>query len=339
MQQQKGRPADNPGADDNLLRRIVDRLLETNRDSRNTVFIGGTGRSGTSWLAEVLNYDNHYRYIFEPFQARYVPITRPFYYGLYLRPADGNPAYLEPATHVMAGNVRHRWCDRHNKRLLAHQRLIKEVRGNLWLKWLRNQFPGIPMIFIMRHPFAVAASRRWLDWPPRSRAFFMQESLQSDFPGAFWDEFKQADTLFERYIFDWCVQHYIPLQQFAPGDFHYVFYEDLCVQPEAVAHGMFAHVGRGFDDRLFRKLSEPSATSRDSSPIRAGRTGKELITAWRTLLTPAEIERGSEILAKFGLHHIYDDGCVPHADGIKRFTMTMRTTSNSAPSHAGAIHV
>ena len=130
------------------------------------------------------------------------------------------------------------------------------------------------MIFIMRHPFAVAVSRRWLDWPSRSRAFFMQEPLQSDFPGAFWDEFKQADTMFERYLFDWCVQHYIPLRQFASGDFHYVFYEDLCTQPEAVAHDMFAHLGREFDDRLFRKLSEPSATSRDGSAIRAGAHGE-----------------------------------------------------------------
>ncbi len=314
-------------------------MLETNSDYRNTVFIGGTGRSGTSWLAEVLNYDNHYRYIFEPFQARYVPIARPFYYGLYLRPADGNPTYLGPATHIMAGNVRHRWCDRHNKRLFARQRLIKEVRGNLWLKWLRDHFPAVPMIFIMRHPFAVAASRRWLDWPSRSRAFFMQEQLQSDFPGSFWDEFKQAETMFERYLFDWAVQHYIPLRQFASGDFHYVFYEDLCMQPEAVAHDMFAHLGRDFDNRLFRKLSVPSATSRDGSAIRSHRSAQELISAWRTLLTPAEIERGLEILAKFGLDHIYDEECMPHPGGLKRFTMTLLTPSNGARSHAGVVHL
>ena len=338
MQQPRKR-RDTPGADDSPLRRIVDRLLETNSDYRNTVFIGGTGRSGTTWLGDLLNFDNHYRNIFEPFQARYVPLARPFYYGLYLRPGDANPIYLEPATQIMAGNVRHRWCDRYNTRLFARKRLIKEVRGNLWLKWLRNYFPEIPMIFIMRHPFAVAASRLLLDWPSRSRAFFMQESLQADFPGDFWEEFQQAESLFERFVFDWAVQHYIPLRQFAPRDFHYVFYEDLCVQPEVVAPAMFAHLGRNFDDRLFRKMAVPSASSREGSAIRSQRSGEELINAWRRHLTSAQIDRGLEILAKFGLHQIYDEDSLPHVGGLERFTRTSQALLNGSPRQAGAVHV
>ena len=321
--------------DDSALRRVLDRLLECNSDYRNTVFVAGAGRSGTSWLAEILNYDNRYRYIFEPFQARYVHVARAFHYGLYLRPTDANSIYLEPARQVMAGNVRHRWCDRYNKRLFARQRLIKEVRANLWLKWLRNHFPGIPMFLLMRHPFAVAASRRLLDWPPRSRVFFMQEALLSDYPGDFWKEFKRADSPFERFIFDWAVQHYVPLQQFSPGDFHYVFYEDLCTRPEAVAHGIFAHLGRTPDDVVFDKLWVPSETSRDGSPIRSHRTREELISAWRTQLTRAEIERGLEILAMFGLNRVYDEECMPRTAGIERF-IALGASSNGVSGRTAA---
>ena len=35
-------------------------------DHRDAVFLAGSGRSGTTWLSEVINYKGGYRYVFEP---------------------------------------------------------------------------------------------------------------------------------------------------------------------------------------------------------------------------------------------------------------------------------
>ena len=36
-------------------------------DPGKTVFLAGTGRSGTTWLAGLINHDQSYRDVFEPF--------------------------------------------------------------------------------------------------------------------------------------------------------------------------------------------------------------------------------------------------------------------------------
>jgi hypothetical protein len=47
---------------------------DLNNDFRNTIFLAGTGRSGTTWLSNIINYKNEYRYMFEPFQSKKVNI-------------------------------------------------------------------------------------------------------------------------------------------------------------------------------------------------------------------------------------------------------------------------
>ena len=36
-------------------------------DHRSSVFLAGSGRSGTTWLSEIINHRRGYRYVFEPF--------------------------------------------------------------------------------------------------------------------------------------------------------------------------------------------------------------------------------------------------------------------------------
>ena len=44
-------------------------VLDWNGDLGRTVFLAGTARSGTTWLSELINHRNDYRYIFERVDA------------------------------------------------------------------------------------------------------------------------------------------------------------------------------------------------------------------------------------------------------------------------------
>jgi hypothetical protein len=68
------------------------------------------------------------------------------------------------ARKVFTGEIRNRWIDRQNERIYSRYRLIKEIRINLALKWLHDNFPEVPILFLMRHPCAVVASRMELGW-------------------------------------------------------------------------------------------------------------------------------------------------------------------------------
>src|SRR5262249_34530295 len=146
------------------LNRVV--VLDTG-DYRQTVMLAGVGRSGTTWVEQVINHGNDYREMFEPFHFEKTPDCAHFKVHQYLRTDCRDPRYLSPATRIVTGRIHSPWIDRFNHRHWARQRLIKDIRVNLLLKWLHARFPGMPLLLMLRHPCAVASSCLQLKWKTR----------------------------------------------------------------------------------------------------------------------------------------------------------------------------
>ena len=69
-----------------LKRRIRSRILiDYNKDYSASIFLAGVGRGGTTWISDIINYNNEYRFIFEPFQPYKVNEVKEFIYHQYLR--------------------------------------------------------------------------------------------------------------------------------------------------------------------------------------------------------------------------------------------------------------
>jgi hypothetical protein len=277
-------------------------------DHRNSVFLAGSGRSGTTWLSEIINHKGTYRYVFEPFNPREVGVVRQFRSKQYLRPDDRREEFLEPARLVLTGEIRDPWTDRFHGRFVARRRLIKDIRANLMLGWMRTNFPGMPIILLLRHPCAVVASRLALGWKDNLCETMEQEELVEDFLLPMETEIRAASDDFERHLFLWCIDNYVPLMQFESGQIHLAFYEDLLVSPEEELRSLFTFLGEDFDERIYRKLGRPSPLSRKNA---AGPS----VDGWRSLTSPRRLERAIEILSLFGLDRIYGEGAVPDPSG------------------------
>src|SRR5579872_7287496 len=52
-------------------------VFERRLGPQHAVLIAGSGRSGTTWLAQVVNHDHSYRYYHEPFGPAVSPALRP----------------------------------------------------------------------------------------------------------------------------------------------------------------------------------------------------------------------------------------------------------------------
>lgn len=102
-------------------------------DHRSAVFVAGSSRSGTTWLADVLNYRNDFRYVHEPLGPGQLASMAHYRSGQYLRPDKHAPRYVEPMRAVLSGRVRGRALDRYNRKLVATKRLVKDVDANLLL--------------------------------------------------------------------------------------------------------------------------------------------------------------------------------------------------------------
>jgi len=301
---------------DNIRLRLQRTQLQLNHDYRRAIVLAGTGRSGTTWAAEFINYDNRYRDMFEPFHRLYAPVAQGFFYGLYLRPENRNAEYLGPARRILSGRAFNHYSDRFNKRHVSSRRLVKEVRANLWLKWLKANFPEVPIIWLIRHPCAVASSRIKLDWPSRLGLFLCQQELIADHLAPYLDHIKNARTAFERHLYVWCIQHFVPLRQLHTGEVHPVFYEDLCVNPRAEVADMFRFLRLPYRDAIFRSLEKPSSMSRGDSAVVKGKSAS-VVDAWRKYVTPAEARRAKEILSIFGLDAIYTEDSMPSSSAAR----------------------
>jgi hypothetical protein len=285
-------------------------------DHRNSVFLAGSGRSGTTWVSGMINHRNAFRFVFEPFHPGKVGICKNFRRKQYLRPDDRREEYLGPAKTILTGGLRSFWTDRFNEKLVARRRLIKDIRANLLLGWMRANFPGMPIVLLLRHPCAVVASQLALGWKDILSETMEQAELVEDFLVPMEAEIRAARGGFERHLFTWCIENYVPLKQFGPGEIHLCFYENLLTRPEHELPRLFSFLDGDFDERAYRKLKRPSPLSREGEVAS--------VDAWRRSVTARQLERAVEILGLFGLDRVYGEAPMPDPLGAHALMGTVR---------------
>ena len=276
--------------------------LDFNGDPAKTVLVAGSGRSGTTWIGDIANFRNTYRVMFEPFRQDRVDLARNFQLRQYIDPDDESPRFLSAARRIVTGNVRDSWIDSRNTRILTTARLIKDVRVNLMLKWLRRRFPMMPIVLVLRHPCAVARSRVAAGWQPQLEVLLKQEPLVRDHLHPYVSEIRAAKPGFDSFIFEWCVEHMVALRQLDRGDVFMCFYEDFCVYPEREIRALLCFLGQPYDANALHLSRRPSAVSRSESAIMQG---EDLVEGWRKRTSRAELDRANEILEMFELDRVY----------------------------------
>ncbi len=290
--------------------------LDLSPDS--TIFISGMARSGTTWLAEILNHDNSHRDILEPFLPTKVKTAQVFKTNQYLNPNKQDRVLIQNAKKILSGNFRSRWSDWGNRKFISTRRIIKDVRANLMLKWLLRLRPKMPTLFLIRHPLSIHSSWKKLGWgrgTETKRGDFEevveQAELLADHPliANGLARINPADY-FEKSIFLWGILHYAPFKQLTRGDCLFVFYENLVLKPEDELGRIFSHLNRPFDfSALSHKIRVPSKTNyHDRNFSIAPET---LIQGWKKEFSGEEISRSHEILDIFGLRRLYDENGFP----------------------------
>jgi hypothetical protein len=300
-----------------LATRLGKLYIDYNRDPSASVILAGKGRSGTTWMGNIINYKRDYRYVFEPFFPREVEICRHFGPKRYIRPDSPAPLYKDPIEKVLSGRVRNDWTDSgnyKNSRRLFSKRLIKSIRATLFLKWIKNHYPKVPIILALRHPCAVVNSIKRQGWGTVLQVMISQEELVEDFLTPFLSQINDAQNEFERHIFSWCIENYVILKQFREGEIHLLFYEHLWQNPEQETEELFNFLGKKRSGRALRAVRKPSKTTGAKSR-EAIVSGKDVLGKWRKHFTADQIERAVEILSVFGLDQIYTDDLIPSKSG------------------------
>lgn len=278
--------------------------------SGTSVFIAGSGRSGTTWLQELINHRRDHRIIFEPYARSVVPFCAHFRRRQYIRVTDDSAEYLDPTAKILSGDFRNDWTDQYNERKVYKRRLVKDIRGNLLLYWLHKRYPSIPIVYIMRHPCAVMASQLRMGWHLDTADLLEQEELVEDFLGPLADFIARAPTRLDHLALIWCIENYVPLSQFRPGEMLPVFYEELLQHPAREIERIFGFLGRPVESSAFEQFKRPSAEARSWSAVLRGTA---LLDSWRSHLDELQVGRILYFVRLFGLHRIYGRDTMPRS--------------------------
>ena len=287
--------------------KILSRIyIDSNTDYHNTILLSSLGRSGSTMIANLINANNNYRIIFEPFKAGTVKIAAGFEYPTFIQPADTNPQKLHTLDTIITGKIRTAWTDFDNRKMYASQRLIKDVRTNLMLGWIKNNYPDLPVILLVRNPFAVVESWTRAKWPfdqPKKRLLEQEKELAHFLPEGIFAKYRLANTALANHLYNWCINYYIALQQAQKKNIHITFYENYFAQPEQEIKKLFAYLKKPVPEKALASLNNLSHSTRKVSPLQSG---GNIRTAWKKKYTAEEINAGCDILKEFGLADLYD---------------------------------
>lgn len=278
-------------------------FLDLDRRTSSARFLSGSGRSGTTWLQEMITATGNLRPMFEPFNSRRSTAFSDAPAGTYMGASDQRPVLEESVRRVLTGRYRDPWCDHMNhvsRPTVYHGRVVKEIRATTWLPWLRATFPDVAFAHVIRHPFRVVSSARSLGWSARRLGHMItQEGLVADILGDRVADIDALDSEWERFVAIWCIENLVAFHALSRGAGLLVVYDQVVRDPDKL-QDLWDHFAIGGFDRI--EVSKPSrlARGKSGSPARAGGQQQDLD------LTRDEVRAAVDVLELFGLARFFD---------------------------------
>jgi hypothetical protein len=306
------------------------RLLVFNANYRlgnfkDIIWLIGDGRSGTTWVASLINYKKKYREMFEPFHPRLVKGMECLEPHQYIRPDDPKDSVRKIAEHVFSGRLNDKRVDAGNRRIFYKGLLIKDIFVNLFAYWAVRHFPGVKVVLLIRNPFAVALSkyktRDWF-WLTNPLSLLNQPDLYEDYLHPFEDLIRRVGSgtdYIQKQILIWSIINYIPLLQFSLEQIHVVFYEEVYADPNYEISRIVNYVTH--DNRKWQTSISEEAIKKPSRVTDKGSnilTGSSPIDAWKNELSAGQIDEGLAILSHFGFDRLYRSDVMPDREIIEK---------------------
>jgi len=293
-----------------ILGRFEDKLL-----------VLGEGRSGTTWLADMLNFDNSYRLMFEPFQTENFRHVLAHQSEYAIPDAEANGPVSRQIRRVMSGGFISIHANIKFRRFLFHGLLIKDISSQLIVDEITAAAPEMKRVSIFRNPFAVASSKsKTFSWPSRPSAFLSQYNPKRSQLEGHEERIMQVesenDPLLVQFLI-WCISTTYLLNSDCLNTFKIVFYENLVTDTENEAERIFFELDmherylRG-KHQIHAKFEQRTHVTYDKNVIANSRRGQAM---WLSEWPARKIDDALEILEEFGLDYLYGKDFFPRIDG------------------------
>lgn len=286
----------------------------------------GSGRSGTTWLASLINADATMREMFEPVHALHVPHMIGGPEHPYLRPGQQEEPWASWQAQVFNGRYITQRTDRDNvgrNPANAQTLLVKDVFACGMVGAVLENHPSVAPALVMRHPIAVALSKQahrdWL-WTWTPAAFLRQPKLVEDHLGDWVDSLTRIDregSELAKLVAVWAVLQYVALSANSTHRMPILHYETAVLDPWAAMQGLREHPAwdgmiTASEDQVMAAAQRLSFVSKSTKPQSLPNP-----TRWRTYVEEAVVRECNAVLKTFGMEGWHDDEGLPAPEVIQ----------------------
>ncbi len=295
------------------------------------IYIVGLPRSGTTWLASILNTAQGVKYFYEPFNPLRVPEALP-HLMKYLRANDTDPSYSSFCQAAFSGRLKNQlvykkmakpYCRFGNAlRSLPGRVMVKDVHSLMSLAWIQKTIQPVILV-VIRHPCAVAAS--WfryfnLDVELRGlHSIFNQPSLMEDHLYPYEHLFYETVDFWQKIAVYWgAVYHVIFQQSKRYPHWKIIRHEDLCHNPTQAFKELFSQLNLCWTHQTdsLLKLSTSQDSHRPYIPFRVSAAEP---MKWKKELAPWQIEK---------IKHFTQPFEIPYYSDFKRLEFDSKMETN-----------
>lgn len=278
----------------------------------DTIVISGTGRSGSTWVGELIRSLDGYKYLNEPF------MHTPFRTRTYVDPNNDSYEELhEYMSEILQGRARRSWrwtfesytsLGRINELIKNNKVAVKLTRGLRSTRWISNTFNVRETFLLMRHPCAVISSMlRHGGWS-RNILNEMGDTVEKQVCGnylpesikkEFLSKIKKADKRYEVLAHIWALDYFIALI-YDNRKYPWVLipYERLISKEEEEINRILKSIGEEKSKNVIERLKLASASA--SKSYNTHNRQKQL-TKWRNHLSLSQSERIIDIVENYGI--------------------------------------
>ena len=275
------------------------------------IYIVGLPRSGTTWVASIINTAHSIKYFHEPFNCKNVPGASKFCMK-YLY-SDADQEFVRRSHDAFSGrmsevSVREMLSPTYKKRPWWPGRVvIKDVCSCLAVETVYRSVAPVTMI-VIRHPCAVAASWYKLQYDIDHHLEIMlnQTQLCSGILNPYQSTLRTAQGFWQKMGALWGAVYYVLFhQQKAHPDWLIVKHEDFCLNPVEKFQNLFQKLDLKWT-RTTNALVQVSTQIESIEPYLVHRVSAQEPDKWKKLLNNKQIEQVINFVKPFKIS-LYPD--------------------------------
>jgi hypothetical protein len=274
------------------------------------VFITGAPRCGSSWVGEILGNCTNTRYVYEPFNHRWVPALRgQLPHFTYLTDRSEVPHTVQQTTEnafrglqswkQLARAIYRRYWGTATS--AATKVVIKDPTASLMSAWIATQFDA-QILFVMRHPCGFASSLDSLGWKLNINSLLRQDALMQDHLEPYRDVLNRAKN--DKWLIRgavWASIHLVFTRQMRTRQDWLLFkYEDICNDPIGQYTLIAQQLGLELSKNTYKKIHSLSSAAGTGSGS-TQRKSKTMPTIWKHRMSAGEIDAVTGIINEFEL--------------------------------------